>query len=115
MPLLKDSHLADFKTAYLIHSATDGVINYVMKLLRWAARMAIETGAEQIDYSILAQAYEKRLAQDFPKRPNPFNPQADTHQRRADAKRATRGTGATNKRVRARQKKASMSDVLKHR
>lgn len=114
MPLLKDSHLADFKTAYLIHSATDGVINYLMKLLRWAARMAIETGAEQIDYSILAHAYEERLARDFPKRTNPFNPKVGADQR-PTAKRATPATGATNKRVKARQRKPSMSEVLKHR
>jgi len=112
LPLLKNSHLADEETAFLIHSATDGIIIYVMKLLRWAAKLAIETGTEQIDYSILARAYEKRVAQDFPKRPNPFNPQG--HQRPL-AKRATRGTDATNKRVKAQEIKQSMSDVLKHR
>ncbi len=115
LPLLENSHLADKETAFLIYSATDGVINYVMKLLRWAAKLAIETGAEQIDYSILAQAYEKRLAQDFPKRPNPFSPQAGAHQRRPPAKRANPITGATNKRVKSRARKQSMSDVLKHR
>lgn len=115
LPLLEDSHLADEETAFLIYSATDGVINYVMKLLRWAAKLAIETGAEQIEHSILGQAYEKRLAQDFPKRPNPFNPRVSDHQRRAPAKRATRGTDATNRRVKPRERKLLMSDVLKHR
>lgn len=115
LPLLKTSHLADETTAFLIHSATDGIINYIMKLLRWAAKLAIETGSEQIDYSLLARAYEKRVAQDFPKRPNPFNPQVAVHQRRAPAKRATYVTGATNKRVKSRQRKQSMSDLLKHR
>lgn len=115
LPLLENSHLADEKTALLIYSATDGVINYVMKLLRWAAKLSIETGTEQIDYSILAQAYERRLAQDFPKRPNPFNPQAGAHQRRPPAKRATHVTGATNKRVKSRERRQTMSDVLKHR
>ncbi|MFY9622569.1 MAG: TniB family NTP-binding protein [Pyrinomonadaceae bacterium] len=115
LPLLEDSHLADQETAFLIYSATDGVINYVMKLLRWAAKLAIESGTEQIDNSILADAYEKRLAQDFPKRPNPFNPLAGAHQRRAPATRANLDRGATNKRVKPRERKQSMSEVLKHR
>jgi predicted AAA+ superfamily ATPase len=115
LPLLKDSHLAEATTAFLIHSATDGVINYVMKLLRWAAKLAIESGLEQIDHSILAQAYEKRLAQDFIKRPNPFNPQANPAHAKVPAKRATPAIDATNKRVKPRKNKRSMSDVLSHR
>jgi hypothetical protein len=94
---------------------TDGVINYVMKLLRWAAKLAIEKGSEQIDHSILAEAYEKRLAQDFPKRPNPFNPQVNSGRASRLAKRSTRVIGATNKRVRPRKRELSISDVLSHR
>jgi Cdc6-like AAA superfamily ATPase len=115
LPILKDSHLAEATTAFLIHSATDGVINYVMKLLRWAAKLAIESGAEQIDHSILAQAYEARLAQDFVKRPNPFNPQFDPAQPKRSAKRAIRSKDATNKRVKPRKEKRSISEVLSSR
>jgi predicted AAA+ superfamily ATPase len=115
LPLLKDSHLAEATTAFLIHSATDGVINYVMKLLRWAAKLALESGLEQIDHSILAQAYEKRLAQDFIKRPNPFNPQANPAQAKVPAKRASPAIDATNKRVKSRKNKRLISDVLSHR
>lgn len=115
LPLLKDSHLAEATTAFLIHSATDGVINYVMKLLRWAAALAIKSGCEQIDHSILAQAYEERLAQDFKTRPNPFNPQVDARQLKTAPKRATHGIGATNKRVKPRKRKTSMSELLSHR
>jgi predicted AAA+ superfamily ATPase len=115
LPLLNDSHLAEETTAFLIHAATDGVINYVMKLLRWAAKLAIEKGSEQIDHSILAEAYEKRLAQDFPKRPNPFNPQMNSARGSRLAKRSSRVIGATNKRVRPRKRELSISDVLSHR
>jgi energy-coupling factor transporter ATP-binding protein EcfA2 len=115
LPLLEDSHLAEATTAFLIHSATDGVINYVMKLLRWAAKLAIECGLEQIDHSILAQAYEKRLAQDFMKRPNPFGPQANSTKLNTPAKRAIHPKDATNKRIKPRNEKRSMSDVLSHR
>jgi hypothetical protein len=115
LPLLKDSHLAEETTAFLIHAATDGVINYVMKLLRWAAKLAIEKGSEQIDHSILAEAYEKRLAQDFHKRPNPFNPPVNSGRASRLAKRSTRVIGATNKRVRPRNRELSISNVLSHR
>lgn len=114
MPLLKESHLAEATTAFLIYSATDGVINFVMKLLRWAAKLAIESGSEQIDHSILAQAYEERLAQHFKTRPNPFDPQADASQRTIAAKRAPRGIGATSKRVKPRKRKPRMADLLAH-
>ena len=114
LPLLKDSHLADYRTAYLIHCATDGVINYVMKLLRWAARLAIANGVEKITESILAEAYEERLAKEFPKRPNPFSPQLASTPR-SPAKRALSPSNATNKRVKRRREKKSISDVLSHR
>jgi len=115
LPLLKDSHLADVETAFLIYTATDGVIDYVMELVRWAAALAIKSGLEQIDNSLLAQAYEERIAQAFPKRPNPFNPQVELKQRTEPLRRASRVPNATNKRVKPRKPKRPMSDVLSHR
>jgi DNA transposition AAA+ family ATPase len=114
LPLLKDSHLAEKETAFLIYSATGGVINYVMKLLRWAAVEAIESGIEQIDRSILADAYQERLAQDFPKLPNPFSSQT-VMRRSLRAKREVQRQDATNKRVKSRKNKRGISDVLSHR
>ena len=113
LPLFENSDLADKETAFLIYSATDGVINYVMKLLRWAAKLAIESGIEQVDHSILAEAYDARLAQDFPKRANPFNPVGTAPLKRA--KRAISAKNATNKRVKPRERKPSLSEVLSHR
>jgi type II secretory pathway predicted ATPase ExeA len=113
LPLLKDSHLADAETAFLIHSATDGVINYVMKLLRWGARLAIKNGQEQIDLSTLAQAYELRLAQNFGKRPNLFT--AGLNIRRTPARRVDHPSDGTNKRVKHRERKIPMSEILSTR
>ena len=111
LPLMKHSHLADLKTAFLIYTATNGVIDYVMELLRWAAALAIKSGSEEIDRELLAQAYEERIAQAFPMQPNPFNPRADINQRKEVHKRA-RVSNATNKRVKPRKLRRSMSDVL---
>lgn len=118
LPLLKDSHLADTDTAFLIYSATDGVINYVMKLLRRAAALAIELGTEEIDQALLAQAYEERLASEFNNQKNPFSSYQKKNQRsekKKNAERAAAQPGATSRRVKPRERKPSMSDVLKHR
>jgi type II secretory pathway predicted ATPase ExeA len=110
LPLMKDSHLADLKTAFLIYAATNGIIDYVMELLRWAAALAIECGLEQIDRELLARAYEDRIAQTFPTRPNPFN--AKIEKNKQAAKRVSRPSNGTNKRVKSRKLRRSMSDVL---
>jgi GTPase SAR1 family protein len=114
LPLLRDSHLAESTTAFLIYSATDGVINYVMKLLRRAAALAIEWDTEQIDLPGLAQAYEERLAQDFKTRTNPFG---QAHRPRHVPKSANRAVtpGAMSRRVKGQKRKPLMSDVLRHR
>jgi hypothetical protein len=112
LPLLEHSNLADLATAFLIYQATDGVINYVMKLLRRAARMAIERRANRIDHPVLADAYEQVLAKEFKQRPNPFLTLLNESQAKRSANRAAPAIGATSKRVKARKRKANVSDVL---
>ena len=112
LPLLEDSNLADLATAFLIYQATDGVIDYVMKLLRRASRMAIERRLERIDHPILADAYEQVLAKEFKQRPNPFLAPSNEPRVKRRANRAAPAIGATNKRVKARKRKANISDVL---
>lgn len=107
---MEDSHLADLETAFLIYTATDGIIDYVMELLRWAVELAIKSGLEQIDRELLAQAYEDRIAQAFPTQPNPFNSKIEKNKQAA--KRANRASNGTNKRVKSRTLRRSMSDVL---
>lgn len=114
LPLLECSHLADFNTAFLIHEATGGTIAYVMKLIRRAAALAIEQGAEKIDFEFMAQAYEERLAVNHPTKPNPFRVTAiHSKQKRTESKPLVRRT--TNRRVKAREKEETSSEVLKQR
>ncbi len=112
LPLIEDSHLADLKTSFLIYTATDGIIYYVMKLLRTAAALAIESGLARIDCELLAQGYEKRIAKAFPNRPNPFNSKLEPNKSKEAAKRANKVSNATNKRVKRRKLRRSISDVL---
>jgi len=115
LPLLTDSHLADFATAFLIYKATNGVINYVMKLLRRAARIAIECGLNRIDHPVLADAYEQVLAKEFMQRPNPFLVASNESQVKPLAKRTVPTIGATSKRIKPRKRRADLSDVLSTR
>jgi hypothetical protein len=115
LPLLENSNLADLATAFLIYQATDGVINFVMKLLRRAARMAIERGLNRLDHPILADAYEQVLANEFKHRPNPFLTASNQPRVKRSANRAAPAIGATSKRVRARKRKQSLSELLTHR
>jgi predicted AAA+ superfamily ATPase len=115
LPILEGSNLADLATAFLIYQATDGVIDYVMKLLRRASRMAIERRLERIDHSLLADAYEQVLAKEFKQRPNPFLATSHKPTVKRSANRATPTIGATSKRIKPRKKRVNMSDVLSSR
>jgi type II secretory pathway predicted ATPase ExeA len=72
LPLTEKSNLADPGTALCIYEATEGVVAHVMKLIRRATVIALESGKEELTLSILALAYEQRLAANRPCKANPF-------------------------------------------
>jgi len=72
LPLVEKSNLADPNTALCIYEATQGVVAYVMKLIRRAASIALESNRERVTLEMLSLAYEERLAASNPSKPNPF-------------------------------------------
>jgi type II secretory pathway predicted ATPase ExeA len=72
LPLAEKSDLADPGTALCIYEATDGVVAHVMKLVRRATVIAVESNREKLTVEILSLAYEQRLAANNPGKPNPF-------------------------------------------
>lgn len=72
LPLIEKSGLADPGTALCIYEATNGVVGHVMKLVRRATAIALESNRERITLDILSLAYEQRLAANNPSKPNPF-------------------------------------------
>jgi hypothetical protein len=72
LPLAERSDLADPATAFCIFEATDGVVAHVMKLVRRATVIALESRREKLTMEILSLAYEQRLAANNPGKPNPF-------------------------------------------
>jgi GTPase SAR1 family protein len=72
LPFNKRAKLAGKTMAYRFYCATNGVISYVMDIVRIAALSAIEQSLETIDLDLLADAYDRSLASPYPDRDNPF-------------------------------------------
>lgn len=72
LPFPKLSNLASGELSFRIYCATDGLIGYVMKLVRRAAILAVERKLERVDVELLAESYDERLSSRRPRRANPF-------------------------------------------
>jgi energy-coupling factor transporter ATP-binding protein EcfA2 len=57
---------------YRLHYATEGVIAYIMNLIRYAQEMVEEKGRSQIRMEDLSVAFEKRIRKHLINRVNPF-------------------------------------------
>lgn len=112
LPFMERSQLSDFNTAALIYTATAGVMNNVMNLIRRATALALQEGMEKIDLDHLAQAYEQKVAINSLCEENPFGIPTVKRKR---ARKAQSPGSATNRRVKGRKKKLTPSDVLKQR
>jgi hypothetical protein len=72
LPLLERSDLANQQIARSIFYATDGIIGYVMKLVRGALQIALKQSKESITIDMLAASFDKHVKQDKPGKVNPF-------------------------------------------
>ena len=74
LPLLEDSNLGAADTARRIYLATGGVTRSITRLLRTAARLAIETGEEKISPKIMRMTFKQIGGhdEDFNQVRNPF-------------------------------------------
>jgi len=57
---------------YRLHYATNGVVANIMNLLRYVALLAGEKGGTPIDLSLMAEAFDTRLAKHLRAKHNPF-------------------------------------------
>lgn len=78
LPLAERSHLGGEEVALRIHYATDGVVGFVMTLVRWGARYAMNEGREKVGLADLARAFEGRVKTVKTKKQNPFVPPSFT-------------------------------------
>jgi predicted AAA+ superfamily ATPase len=72
LPFPKRSNLSDQILAFRFYCATNGVVAYVMRLVRAASALAISSSLTRLDLEVLAEAYDDRLAHEFPERENSF-------------------------------------------
>lgn len=72
IPLKEPSHLASYETALRCFVASDGIMSYLMALIRKATYLALEQKQEHLDHDILFQAFKDRLAGERRGIPNPF-------------------------------------------
>jgi hypothetical protein len=72
LPFDKRANLAEKTMAFRFYCATNGVVSYVMDLIRMAAVSAIEQSLETVNLDLVADAYDESLASAYPDRENPF-------------------------------------------
>lgn len=72
LPFPKRSNLSNQTMSFRFYCATNGVVSYVMRLVRSASALAIDNSLDRLDLEVLAEAYDDRLAGEFPERENSF-------------------------------------------
>lgn len=114
LPFKERSNLSDEEVSYRFYCATNGVIDFVMKLIRRASELAIDRNMERLNLDMLACAYTERLAEIDPKRPNPFTLDIEKLEIKP-FKDSMLGIMATNRRVRAKKSEPSISELFSRR
>ena len=72
LPLDRPSNLADPNIAARIHYATGGLMFEVMRLIRYAAILAVKRDLLNINLSLLKESFEENTAANSPHLENPF-------------------------------------------
>jgi hypothetical protein len=111
LPFKERSNLSDEEMAYRFYCATNGVIDFVMKLIRRAAELAIDRNMEMLNLDVLARAYAERLANIDSKRPNSFAVDMENLEIKP-FQESMLGIMATNRRVRAKKSEPSISELF---
>ncbi len=105
LPLKKPSHLASYETALRCYAACDGILRYLMALIRRATYLALEREQEYLDHNLLSEAFKGRLAGERRGIPNPFTgelPDLETIKKNKVAKQETGVGEGTNRRSQPR-------------
>jgi type II secretory pathway predicted ATPase ExeA len=112
LPLTEGSSLSEEDTARRLYYASDGIVAYVMKLMRYGTYLALQQSREKLDLKILSVAFEKYVSADKPDKVNPFITD-EFEVLELETSRQTLETGATNNRLRSASKPLKASSILK--
>lgn len=112
LPLNEVSNLGSSEMALRCYYASDGIIAYVMKLIRYGTYVALKQGQEKLDLNILGAAFEEYVYADKPDKVNPFvtdNFNIDE----SNSDKTRQKIGATNNRIQPKSRKVTSGDVLR--
>ena len=114
LPLMEPSNLSESEMALRFYYASDGIIGYLMKLIRYGTHLALKQGQEKLEFSVLARAFEQYVKADKPYKNNPFITDnfLQELQNNSFKKEDSTTVGATSQRMRPKKKNKSASDVL---
>lgn len=73
LPLTKKSNLSDLEMAFRFYYASDGVVAYVMKIIRNATAKSLMVRQEHLTLEVLSQTYDEVIGANNPKKRNPFS------------------------------------------
>jgi hypothetical protein len=114
LPFEERSNLDGEELAYRFYCATNGVIDFIVKIIRRAAELAIDRNMNKLDLYVLARAYKDRLASIEPSSPNPFT--VDSEQLKIKPFRESiLGLMATNSRLKAKKRGPSLAEMFSRR
>jgi Cdc6-like AAA superfamily ATPase len=111
LPFDERANLADDDMALRFYCATNGVIDFIMKIVRRASELAIDRNLRRLDLNVLARGYKDRLAPMDLKRPNPFVVDLETLKIKP-FKESILGIMATNRRVKAKKSEPTLSELF---
>ena len=114
LPLMSSVDLASEEMALRFYYASDGIVAYVMKLIRYGTYLALKLRQEKLDSSVLAIAFDKYVLADKPHKKNPFltdDVLLLIEDSSVTVKSSTK-EGATSGRIKPKKKALSSSDVL---
>lgn len=113
LPFKEKSHLADIDLAERFFYASDGVVAYVMKLIRYGTHLALQQRIEKLDHSVLAASYQQHVSSDKPGKVNPFSIDQLKKELYPDKLHPNLNTKGTNSRIKGKREPVRASDVLR--
>jgi hypothetical protein len=115
LPLKEESSLASNEMALRFYYASDGIVAYVMKLIRYGTHLALKSGQEKLELNLLALAFDKYVKADKPNKKNPFltNDFLSLADKSAQDIESLTIVGGTSQRIQNKKKKLVSSDVLR--
>jgi Cdc6-like AAA superfamily ATPase len=112
LPLPDDSGLANGDMADRFYFASNGVIAYIIKLLRFAAEEAIEVGLRKITLELLEKTYHEQIESEKPGQSNPFAYEKFYIEYEELKKEVAHQEGGMNKRIKSKEKEETVATVL---